>query len=925
MHRFHAKDSAATAQNAEHPEWVFTLRTGPSELIPTASDLRHRFRRDGDHLVPDTTGSGGAIYDLEPVSRWLGTPPADRPEAFCPVCLARVITKCGEVLRPHYAHWSEGSTCPASAPESALHLNSKLRIASELRKVKRLRIKKICAGDGKRARGTPCELSDVDVWVEGWDDVLVEYELPSARADVILLKQGRPIAAIEVHVTHAVDAAKIGALRALGVPWVEVRARDILPEPGEGVPWSSGMPLPVRRSNREAPQPYRCTYHREKWESQRQEQIAKGTPWRGRAVRLSNWEEQPAQYHEGPVWHSRLVQVLAMKSGEEGWPAEIWLVNALTKEVLSERVRCADEAAALMAADRALHALTAPPDREMESPMGWVRPAGLLRALPPELYPGRLRWTRPGEAPRIAPNAAELHWPSDTAQWDAYTFHPLWGCDASWCDLPDEGRAARFHSIRDGIWFNAVPHEDEIIVEAWLLGAEGWIKVAHDEFPTPAAGVDLCAVLNETHTALHRSASADVREHLRGPHFLSHALQYAMEPFTAEAKRRWSWKSRSTITGSPSRDEILAELDRVVDAAAGEYRFQGEARWKVDRRDGYSERAGDWIDRAVRLDEGFRPWGAAFAIAPSAAEVTGRLLELERNANQPIHPYWLSGLADVDAIRAKVGAGYTCLVVRIAGGSLQVVVQDGVQVPFAEFVRAVCQHPGELTDRRPLRPDAYRFPLGSARVDVFPAWTRASSGKDVEVVLGGRVWGENFWLPIIRVHELHRMPDGTVWAECDVAQEGEVAAADGGKMLYAPRGYRRALVCLSGESVETRWNVQDRRAPEGYLWSEHEEWSMSSAGYLRGGSIESSRLLARMASGAGRTYLVLGGIIGSLEAIRGVRSIRVDEDGWCEADLIRNPEVVAPEVPGWEVRTGHRIYSRVSRLRDWKVVLESGA
>jgi hypothetical protein len=207
-------------------------------------------------------------------------------------------------------------------------------------------------------------------------------------------------------------------------------------------------------------------------------------------------------------------------------------------------------------------------------------------------------------------------------------------------------------------------------------------------------------------------------------------------------------------------------------------------------------------------------------------------------------------------------------------------------------------------------------------VDVFPSWARASVGKDVDVVLGGRAWGEDLWLPIIRVHELHRMPDGTVWAECAVAREGEVAAVDGGKMLYAPPGYRRALVCLSGESLETRWNVQDRRVSGGYPWSKGEEWNTTSTKFLRGDRIESSELLTRMASGSGRTYLILEEF-GTPEVVRGVRGFRVDEDGWCEVDLIRNPPVAAPEMPGWTVRSGHRIYSRTTRLRGWKVVMES--
>jgi len=46
------------------------------------------------------------------------------------------------------------------------------------------------------------------------------------RADVLVLARGRPALALEVKVTHAVDAAKIAALAAAGVPVIEVDARE---------------------------------------------------------------------------------------------------------------------------------------------------------------------------------------------------------------------------------------------------------------------------------------------------------------------------------------------------------------------------------------------------------------------------------------------------------------------------------------------------------------------------------------------------------------------------------------------------------------------------------------------------------------------------------------------------------------------------
>lgn len=61
------------------------------------------------------------------------------------------------------------------------------------------------------------------------DAAQAERRLPSGRvADIALLQGGRVAMAIEVHVTHAVDARKAGEM---GIPWAEVQGEEVLRRP----------------------------------------------------------------------------------------------------------------------------------------------------------------------------------------------------------------------------------------------------------------------------------------------------------------------------------------------------------------------------------------------------------------------------------------------------------------------------------------------------------------------------------------------------------------------------------------------------------------------------------------------------------------------------------------------------------------------
>jgi hypothetical protein len=138
----------------------------------------------------------------------------------CLGCGEELVPHLGQVRARHFAHRA-GSTCALTAPETALHLDAKERLLA------------LCADAfaGRRrvtllARCPSCRrLAPRDVAAEG-DGAVAEGAVGALRADVLVTSAGRPALAIEVVVTHAVDAEKEAALATAGVPAVEVDARE---------------------------------------------------------------------------------------------------------------------------------------------------------------------------------------------------------------------------------------------------------------------------------------------------------------------------------------------------------------------------------------------------------------------------------------------------------------------------------------------------------------------------------------------------------------------------------------------------------------------------------------------------------------------------------------------------------------------------
>lgn len=186
------------------------------------------------------------LVDGEPahVSRFAGLPPRRRPPVFCPQCGRRLTLKLGPILRHHAAHAAH-DRCAATAPETALHLDVKHHLAASLR---------AAIGTGaplvlRRQCADVCDVTELHTWLRDWDDVVVETTVAGGRArpDITLVRDGRPVAAIEVLVSHAVDEEKQRALAGVGVPWIEVRAAEALLGEEDAGGWTADLPLPVAR------------------------------------------------------------------------------------------------------------------------------------------------------------------------------------------------------------------------------------------------------------------------------------------------------------------------------------------------------------------------------------------------------------------------------------------------------------------------------------------------------------------------------------------------------------------------------------------------------------------------------------------------------------------------------------------------------
>lgn len=159
-----------------------------------------------------------------------------RPQAFCPVCSTAAILKLGEQRVHHYAHKPD-IICAATNPETALHLNVKYYLYEQLQRVNMILIEERCARGCGKVRET--------IWLKDWDTVNVEHNLGSIRPDVVLLKAGKPLGALEVLVSHRVSKEKASYLDQNNIPGLELLAGEEFYVGDDR--WTPDRPLPFHR------------------------------------------------------------------------------------------------------------------------------------------------------------------------------------------------------------------------------------------------------------------------------------------------------------------------------------------------------------------------------------------------------------------------------------------------------------------------------------------------------------------------------------------------------------------------------------------------------------------------------------------------------------------------------------------------------
>ncbi len=137
--------------------------------------------------------------ELRNVSAFRECPPEERPVVHCPVCKQEVVLKLGDERVHHFAHKPspELLRCRLENPSAARHFNALVHLSKQLEPAVCRKLK-VLTWHGKEPMS----------FAQDWDEVRTEFPIGKRRADVALLRQGSPIALIEIYHTHEVDFDK---------------------------------------------------------------------------------------------------------------------------------------------------------------------------------------------------------------------------------------------------------------------------------------------------------------------------------------------------------------------------------------------------------------------------------------------------------------------------------------------------------------------------------------------------------------------------------------------------------------------------------------------------------------------------------------------------------------------------------------------
>lgn len=428
--------------------WAYVAESDAAEgapRTPASALARRRFVADGKQLV---AAADGAEYLLVPITAYAPLPRGSRPAAFCPVCLERVTLRLGTRNRHHYGHRPD-SDCAAAGGEGALHLAAKIHLSVALAGGGRdLAIRPVCAGVVDEKRSEFCRAAEVEAWPVAWDEVRVESALPSLRADIMLLRGGREVGAVEIHVHHRVDSTKSDKYRTLGVPWIEVPASGVISESGLG--WRAGDVLAVLQDSRRDPQAWRCPRHQALYDGMLEHARTGTHRMAGRVVHVYSSEGGRST---GEM-RTRATTVHMMERREDGRMVEAWLERDDNDARLGRPIRTQDREEARRHLHREFQSwvrwMRDHQRFRVDSPMRWTDPAALGGWTRSELYPERLRWdTHLGDFAAV-PNVAAVAWPwlpAPGGEADAVTGYAA----CTWTQTVP-GKAPLLHAVDGSVW-----------------------------------------------------------------------------------------------------------------------------------------------------------------------------------------------------------------------------------------------------------------------------------------------------------------------------------------------------------------------------------------------------------------------------------------------------------------------------------------
>jgi len=179
---------------------------------------------DKELLIPYGLDSQGHLVKAEDAIRGVGY--------VCPECWSPLVYRAGEVVTQHFAHKSN----TACTGESILHITAKMLIA--------LAIDAHCESEGNSHISMRCTCEcckkyfKLNLPKNAFSSSKQEERVGSFICDVVAMRDGHPALAIEVLATHAVGEEKA---KQLAIPWIELKAENILADPNYWHPVASKL------------------------------------------------------------------------------------------------------------------------------------------------------------------------------------------------------------------------------------------------------------------------------------------------------------------------------------------------------------------------------------------------------------------------------------------------------------------------------------------------------------------------------------------------------------------------------------------------------------------------------------------------------------------------------------------------------------